>query len=41
MNEDPDKPAKSVAVETKLWQCTGIDRGCGFEVLARSPDYEK
>ncbi len=41
VNDDPDKPARFVAVEPNLWQCTGVDRGCGFEVLSRSPDYER
>ncbi|OGA04660.1 MAG: hypothetical protein A3H35_00295 [Betaproteobacteria bacterium RIFCSPLOWO2_02_FULL_62_17] len=41
VNDDQDKPAKFVAVEPNLWQCTGIDRGCGFEVLSRSPDYDR
>ena len=41
MNDDPDKPAKFVAVEPNLWQCTSIDRGCGFELLQSSPDHQR
>ena len=41
VNDDPDKPAKFVAVEPNLLQCTGVDRGCGFELLSRSPDSPK
>ena len=41
LNDDPDKPAKFVAVEPNLWQCTGIDRGCGFELLQSSPDFQR
>jgi hypothetical protein len=40
VNSDEEKPAKFVAVEPNLWQCTSIDRGCGFELLARSPDFD-
>ncbi len=41
VNDDPDKPAKFVAVEPNLLQCTGVDRGCGFELLHASPDYKR
>ena len=41
VNDDPDKPAKFVAVEPNLLQCTGVDRGCGFELLRASPDYRR
>jgi hypothetical protein len=38
VNDDPDRPARFVAVEPNLWQCTGVDRGCGFELLSPSPE---
>ena len=41
VNDDPDKPAKFVATEPNFWECTGVDRGCGFELLSSSPDYRR
>jgi len=41
VNDDPHEPAKFVAVEPNLLQCTGVDRGCGFELLRASPDYRR
>ncbi len=41
VNDDPDKPAKFVAVEPNLMECTGVDRGSGFELLNPSPDYKR
>ena len=41
VNDDPDRPAKFVAVEPNLWECTGIDRGSGFELLHASPDFKR
>ena len=38
VNDDKEKPAKFVAVEPNFWECTGLDRGCGFELLSPSPD---
>ncbi|MSQ53390.1 MAG: hypothetical protein EXR28_16080 [Betaproteobacteria bacterium] len=41
VNDDPDKPAKFVAVEPNLWECTSIDRGSGFDLLQASPDFKR
>jgi hypothetical protein len=40
-NTDPDKTAKFVAAEPNWFACTGVDRGCGFELLEESPDYRR
>lgn len=41
VNDDPDKPAKLLAVEPNLLHCTGVDRGSGFEQLRESSDYKR
>jgi gentisate 1,2-dioxygenase len=39
-NADSDKPAVFLAVEPNLFAATGVDRGCGFELMEPSPDYK-
>ena len=39
-NSDPDKTAVFLAVEPNLFAATGVDRGCGFELMETSPDYK-
>ena len=41
VNDDPDRPAKFVACEPNLMECTTVDRGSGFEVINPSPDYKR
>ena len=41
VNDDPDRPAKFLAVEPNLLECTGVDRGCGFEQISPSSDYRR
>jgi ethanolamine utilization protein EutQ (cupin superfamily) len=40
-NDDPDKPAKFIAVEPNFYECTTVDRGSGFELIEPSPHYER
>ena len=40
-NDDPDKLAAFLAVEPNLFAATGVDRGCGFELLEPSPDFKQ
>jgi gentisate 1,2-dioxygenase len=39
-NDDDAKTAIFLAVEPNLFAATGVDRGCGFHQLERSPDYK-
>jgi hypothetical protein len=39
VNDDPERPAKFIAVEPNLYACTGVDRGSGFEQIEDAPDY--
>lgn len=41
VNDDPDKPARFVACEPNLMECTSVDRGSGFELLNPSPDFKR
>lgn len=38
-NSDAVTTAKFVAAEPNWFDCVGVDRGCGFELLDESPDY--
>jgi hypothetical protein len=40
-NTDPDKPARFVAAEPNWFECTYVDRGCGFEQLEDAPEYRR
>ena len=40
-NDDDAQPAAFLAVEPNLFAATGVDRGCGFNLLEPSPDYRK
>ena len=40
-NTDPDKPAKFIATEANWFECTTVDRGCGFEQLEDAPEYRQ
>jgi len=39
-NADPEKPAEFLACEPNWFECTGVDRGSGFEQLENAPEYE-
>ncbi len=39
-NDDPAAPAAFLAVEPNLFAATSVDRGCGFELMEPSPDYQ-
>jgi hypothetical protein len=39
-NDDPEQPAAFLAVEPNLFAATGVDRGCGFELIEPSPDFQ-
>ena len=38
-NADREKRVRFVAAETNWVDCTGVDRGCGFEQLENAPGY--
>jgi hypothetical protein len=38
-NSDRENPAKFIAAEPNWFDCTSVDRGCGFEVLEEAPEY--
>jgi quercetin dioxygenase-like cupin family protein len=40
-NTDPEKPAKFIAAEPNWFDCTTVDRGCGFEQLEDAPEYRR
>jgi len=40
-NDDPDKLAAFLAVEPNLFAATGVDRGCGFDLLEPSPHFKQ
>jgi len=40
-NTDPEKPAKFIATEANWFECTTVDRGCGFEQLEDAPEYRQ
>jgi hypothetical protein len=40
-NPDPAVPAKFVAAEPNFFECTTVDRGCGFEQIEDAPDYRR
>ena len=40
-NSDPAKPARFVAAEPNFFECTSVDRGCGFEQLEDAPEYRQ
>jgi hypothetical protein len=39
-NDDPNSLAAFLAVEPNLFAATSVDRGCGFELIEPSPDYQ-
>ncbi len=39
VNDDPQNPAKFLAAEPNWYECTGVDRGSGFEQIEPSPDF--
>ena len=41
VNDDPDKPARFVATEVNWFECTGVDRGSGFEQIEEAPEYRR
>jgi gentisate 1,2-dioxygenase len=41
VNEDPNLPAKFVAAEPNLFECTSVDRGSGFEQIEDAPEYRR
>jgi hypothetical protein len=40
-NTDQEKPAKFIATEANWFECTTVDRGCGFEQLEDAPEYRQ
>ncbi len=40
-NDDPNRPAKFIAVEANWLACTTVDRGSGFEQLEDAPEYTR
>ena len=40
-NDDPEVPARFLAVEPNLYACTSVDRGSGFEQLEDAPEYRR
>jgi quercetin dioxygenase-like cupin family protein len=40
-NPDPAVPAKFVAAEPNFFECTTVDRGCGFEQIEDAPEYRR
>jgi hypothetical protein len=40
-NEDPETPARFLAVEPNLYACTSVDRGSGFEQLEDAPEFQR
>jgi hypothetical protein len=40
-NDDAEQPARCIAAEPNFFECTGVDRGSGFEQLADAPEYRR
>ena len=40
-NDDPEQPARFLAVEPNLLACTSVDRGSGFEQLEDAPEFRR
>ena len=40
-NDDPQAPARFLAVEPNLFACTSVDRGSGFEQLEDAPEFRR
>lgn len=40
-NDDPETPARFLAVEPNLFACTSVDRGSGFEQLEDAPEFRR
>lgn len=40
-NDDPQKAARFVYAEPNWFECTGVDRGVGFELLEPAPEYRR
>lgn len=40
-NDDRERAAKFVLTEPNWFECTGVDRGVGFEVLEAAPEYRE
>jgi hypothetical protein len=41
VNDDPEQPARFLAVEPNLFGCTSVDRGSGFEQLDDAPEFRR
>jgi gentisate 1,2-dioxygenase len=41
VNGDVNNPARFVAIEPNLLECTSVDRGCGFDLLRPSPEFKR
>jgi len=39
-NDDKEASAKFLCTEPNWFECTGVDRGAGFEIVEPSPDFE-
>jgi gentisate 1,2-dioxygenase len=40
VNDDPAVPVRLLACEPNLFDCTGVDRGSGFEQIEDAPEYK-
>lgn len=40
-NDDAEKPVRFIAAEPNFFECTGVDRGSGFEQLQDAPEYRR
>jgi gentisate 1,2-dioxygenase len=40
-NDDPQRLARFVFAEPNWFECTGVDRGVGFEMLEPAPEYRR
>lgn len=40
-NGDLEESAKFVAAEPNFFECTAVDRGCGFEQIEDAPDFRR
>lgn len=38
-NDDPHQSAKFLAAEPNWFECTTVDRGCGFELIEPAPEF--
>ena len=40
-NADQEQPARFVAAEPNFFECTTVDRGCGFEQIEDAPEFRR